>query len=194
MNVDKAIKKQTSRYKRFVLAICLLFIVLPVILYISRQTNLFFIIYLFVIEMLILLFLVFMKNNQVLDYKVDAYKISITIGFPIKTINLPCEKVELVHAEGSGKDIKLVLIGKSKLRNKYVRPIDIEFLKENPYAGYYYGKLKKRNPETQYFYTIISRGGYKKYPLLNEIYRSCTALSFTEEAISRIKEYRNIIE
>ncbi len=194
MNIDKAIKKQIARYKRFVVAICLLFLFLPIILYMSGQTNIFFIIYLSVLEMLILLFLVFMKNNQVLDYKVDVYKIRITIGFPKKTISLPCEKVELVHAEGNGKDMKLVLLGKSKLRNKYVRPIDINFLKENPYAGYYYGKLKKKNPEIQYFYTIIKTGGYKKYPLLNEIYKDCASLPFTEEAIAKIKEYRNIIE
>lgn len=194
MNIDKAIKKQTGHYKRFVVAICLLLLFLPIMLYISGQTNIFFIIYLSALEMLILFFLAFMANKETLDYKVDIYKIVVSIGFPEKNISLSCEKVELVHAEGTGQDMKLVLIGKSKLRNKYVKPIDIKFLMENPYAGYYYGRLKKKNPEIQYFYTIIKAGGYKKYSLLNEIYIGCTGLSFTEEAITKIKEYRNINE
>jgi hypothetical protein len=133
-----------------------------------------------------------MKNSQVLSYNVDIYTINIKIGFPKRIIRLASGKVQLVHAEGSGKNLKIVLIGKCKLRNKNVRPIDINFLKENPYAGYYYGKLKRNNPEIEYFYTIITTGGYKKYQLLNDIYKGCTGLTFTEEAIAKIKEYRNI--
>lgn len=194
MNIDKAIKKQKAKYKRFVVATCLLFLFLPIVLGISGQTSIFFIIYLSALEILILFLLAFKRNYEVLYYKIDRNKIRITIGFPEKTIKLPCEKVELIHAEGSGKDMKLVLIGKSRLRNRYVKPIDINFLRENPYAGYYYAKLKKKDPEIQYFYTIIKTGGYKKYPLLNELYKCCTNLFFTEEAIANIKEYRNIIE
>ena len=194
MNIDKAIKKQKAKYKRFVVATCLLFLFLPIILCISGQTNIFFIIYLSALEMLILFLLAFKRNYEVLDYKIDRNKISITIGFPEKIIKLPCEKVELIHAEGSGKDMKIILLGKSRLRNRHVKPVDINFLRENPYAGFYYGRFKRKNPEIQYFYTIIKTGGYKKYPLLNELYKCCTNLFFTEEAIAKIKEYRNIIE
>jgi hypothetical protein len=194
MNIDKAIKKQRSRYKRFLVAMNMLIIALPVFLYFSRQINTFFVIYLIIIEVLIILFEAFEINSESLSYEVDTNKIKITTGFPPKLISIPREKIELIHAEGNNIDMHLVLICKAKLRNRCVKPVDIYFLKNYPYAGYHYGKLKKRNLEQEYFYAIIKTGGYKKYSLLNEIYKGCPTATFTEESIAKIKEYRNIIE
>lgn len=194
MNIEKAIKKQKSKFRRFLVSIAMLIIVLPVILYFSKQTNTFFIVYLVIIELLIMLFVLLRINNESLIYEVDINKIRIDAGFPKKLISVSCDKIELIHAEGNDKDMHVILICKTKLRNKCVKPVDINFLKNYPYAGYYYGKLKKRNLEQEYFYTIIKTGGYKKYSLLNELYKGCTIAAFTEESIAKIKEYRNIVE
>lgn len=191
MNINKAIKKQRASYKRSMIAMIFILIILPVIWYLSGQINIFFFIYLFVIELLILAAMSFKTKVQVLSYEVDKYSIKITIGFPKKDINLLCEKIDIIHAESSGSDIKLILITKSITRNRFVRKIDIDFLRRYPYAGYHYGRFKKNNPENEYFYTVISTGGYKKYKLLDELYKSCTGAFFTEEAIAKIKEYRN---
>lgn len=191
MDVNKAIKKQNSSYKRFIIGMGFVFVILPFSMFISRQINLFFLVYLAVIEILVLLSIGVKINYNTLKYEVDAYRLKIKTGFPGSELNLLCQKVDVIHAEGTGLNMQLIFISKSKLRNRLIKPVDADFLKEYPYAGYHYGRLKKSNPESDYYFTVIKYGGYKKYPLLNELYKACTGAYFTEEAIKQIKIYRN---
>ncbi|AJA46367.1 hypothetical protein CPAST_c02670 [Clostridium pasteurianum DSM 525 = ATCC 6013] len=191
MSIDKAIKKQRASYRRSMIAMSFILVFLPLVWYLSEQINIFFFVYLSLIEIFILTAMIFKTKIQVLTYEIDRYKIKISIGFPKKDIKLLCEKVDIIHAEGSEKDMRVVLITKATTRSRFIRKVDANFLKRYPYAGYHYGRFKKNNPESNYFYTVISTGGYKKYKLLNELYKSCTSAFFTEEAILQIKEYRN---
>lgn len=191
MDINKAIKKQNSSFKRFVVGMSFVFVILPISMFISRQINIFFLVYLAVIEIMILISIGIKKNNITLNYEVDTYRIKVKTGFPKSELNLLCEKVDVIHAEGTASNMQLILISKSKLRNKMLKPVDADFLKEYPYAGYHYGRLKKNNPENEYYYTVIKYGGYKKFPLLDELYKACTRAYFTEEAIQQIKIYRN---
>lgn len=191
MNINKAIKKQRASYKRSIIVMTFILVLLPTVWYLSQQINIFFFIYLFITEAFIISAMIYKTRIEVLYYNVDKYRIKLTVGFPKKDINLLCKKVEIIHAEGSEKDMKLILITKSAIRSRYIKKIDVDFLRRYPYAGYHYGRFKKNNPENDYFYTVVLTGGYKKYKLLDELYKSCTAAFFTEEAIEKIKEYRN---
>ena len=191
MNINKAIKKQRASYKRSMIVMTFILILLPTVWYLSRQINIFFFVYLFITELFILSAMIFKTRIEVLNYEVDKYRIKLIVGFPKKCINLICKKIDIIHAEGSGRDMKLILITKSTTRSRFIREIDINFLRKYPYAGYHYGRFKKNNPENNYFYTVISTGGYKKYKLLDEMYKACTGAFYTEEAIVQIKEYRN---
>ncbi|MDD3223440.1 MAG: hypothetical protein PHX70_01850 [Clostridium sp.] len=194
MNIDKAIKKQNAKVKRFTAVMLSIFIGLPIILYVSKQISIFFTAYLALIEALILLLITYKLVSNELKYKIDSYRIKILFGFPQKDLRMFSERVQLVHTENDNYDMKLILVGKDRSRSQYVKPIEINFLKANPYVGYYYSKLKQSNPENDYFYTIIRSGGYKKYPLLNDLYKYCTNSIFTDEAIEQIKKYRNVNE
>lgn len=191
ININKAIKKQNSSYKRFIAAMFFVFIMLPFLLFISKQFNIFFLAYLAIIEILILLAIAVKKSGNTLEYEVDTYRLKVYQGFPSKELNMLCEKIDIVHAEGEGSNIQLILITKSKMRNRSLKRVDAKFLKEYPYAGSHYGRLKKDNLETDYYYTVIKTGGYKKFSLLNELYKASTNGFFTEEAIEQIKIYRN---
>lgn len=191
MDINKAIKKQNASYKRFIVGMSFVFVILPFSMFISRQFSLFFLVYLVVIEILVLLSIGIKINYNTLKYEVDAYKLKIKTGFPGSELNILCQKVDVIHAEGTGANMQLIFISKSRLRNKLIKPVDAEFLKEYPYAGYHYGRLKKNNPENEFYFTVIKYGGYKKFLLLNELYKACTGAFFTEEAISQIKIYRN---
>lgn len=191
MNINKAVKKQRASYKRSMIVMMFILVLLPTVWYLSQQINIFFFIYLFIIEVFILSAMMYKTRIEVLYYNVDKYRIKLTVGFPKKDINLLCKKVDIIHAEGSEKDMKIIILTKSAIRSRYIKKIDIDFLRRYPYAGYHYGRFKKNNPENEYFYTVVSTGGYKKYKLLDELYKSCTAAFFTEEAIVKIKEYRN---
>lgn len=196
MNIDKAIRKQKKSYKRFLLSMCFIFFALPPILIISQKVYVFYIAYLAVIEVLILMSIFIRISNESLSFKNDGYRLKLSVGIKNKKINITTEKVFLVHAEnvvsanGEVIDFKILLITGSKFRSDRMIPININFLKKHSYIAHHYNKIKIAHPEDDYYYTIIRRGGMNKYPLLDIIYKSCVYAHFTEEAIEKIKFYR----
>jgi hypothetical protein len=190
MNINKAIRKQEKSHKRFLLIFGFIFLLLPLILILFDKVNLFFLIYLGIIETLILVAILFSFSSNYLKYSIEEYKIRLKFKRFGQGINIICDKVVLVHVEGTGQQMDVVLITNSKFRNKKVNLVDEVFLKKHPYISHYYYRIKKLNPEDNYFYIIISKGGYHKYSLLDLIYRNCVKSEYTEEAVERIKEYR----
>ena len=191
MNINKAIRKQRKTYKRFVLSMCFIFVLLPIMLISSNIINLFFLIYLVFIEFMIF-FVVFLRfNEEYIDYKLNGYKISIWSGIVKDKVVIMCKKVNLVHTSNQGKNLEIIIIMKSKFRNKQIHPVDINFFKKYPYAAQMYTKIKMQNPEESYFYFIINHGGFRKYILLDDLYRYCERAVFSDDAIEKIKEYRD---
>ncbi|WP_243105965.1 hypothetical protein [Clostridium fermenticellae] len=120
----------------------------------------------------------------------------IILGITSKNINIICDKVVFVHVEEDDEthdsgDFKIILIALSKFRSDRMLPIDERFLKKHAYIAQKYYKLKTNFLENSYYYTIIKRGKFKKYPLLDLIYHSCVYADFSEEAIDTIKYYRD---
>jgi hypothetical protein len=191
MNINKAIKKQDKSHKRFLLILGFIFLVLPGVLFLSGKVNTFLIIYLAVIEFLVLITMIISSNNNYLKYIIENYKVKLKFTKISDEIIISCEKVSIVHVENSGPQMELILITSSRFRSKKLKPIDEEFIKKYPYLAQLYYRTKKHHPEDNYFYIIISKGGYHKYKLLDLIYRSCLQALYTDEAVERIKEYRN---
>lgn len=190
MNINKAIRKQKKTYKRFMLSMCFIFVLLPIILIVSKIINTFFIIYLVCIELLITFGMLLRFNEEYMDFKQEGYKISIWCGIAKLKFIIICEKVALIHTRDQGRNLEIIIITKSRFRNKKIHPIDISFLKKYPYVAQMYNKIKIQNPEENYFYFIIKHGGFRKYILLNDLYKSCVQAVFSDDAIEKIKEYR----
>ena len=190
MNINKAIRKQKKTYKWFVLSMCFIFVLLPIILMVSKIINMFFVIYLVCIEMMIFFDVLFRINEEYIDFKSYGYKISIWCGIAKVKFIIICKKVALVHTQGQGKDLRIVIITKSRFRNKKIYPVDIDLLKKYPYVAQMYYKIKILMPEETYFYFIINHGGFKKYILLDDLYKGCVEAVFSDDAIEKIKEYR----
>ena len=116
MNINKAIRKQKKSYKRFLLSMCFIFFLLPVILIISKKVYIFYIIYLSIIEVLILMSIFIRVSNESLSFKNDGYRLKLLVGIKIKKVNIITEKVLLVHAEnvvsanGEVIDFKIIII------------------------------------------------------------------------------------
>ena len=189
MNINKAIRKQKKTYKRFMLSMCFIFVLLPSILIVSEIINIFFIIYLVCIELLII-FAVFLRvNEEYIDFKCDGYKIIIWCGIKKAKFVVICKKVVLVHTREQGRNMEIIVITKSKFRNKNIQPIDIKFLKKYPYVAQMHNKIQ--NAEEDYFYFVINHGGFRKYLLVNALYKSCVQAAFSDDTIEKIKEYRD---
>jgi hypothetical protein len=191
MNINKAIKKQKFRYNIFKLAMLFIFIFLPLSLLLLKSIHIIIIIYLCIIEMLILISLAYVKNGDYLEFKIDNVAVKIKWGFPIRDVTLFSEKIVLVHADGKDKNIDVILISKVKLRNKIMKNIDDVFLENYPLVAEQFNRIRKVNPQNDYFYFIIKSGGYKKFVFLDELYKCSTSAFYTKETISEIKLYRN---
>jgi hypothetical protein len=190
MNINKAIRKQKKTYKRFMLSMGFIFVLLPIILITSKITSIFFVIYLCCMELLISFVVIYRIDEEYIDFKQDGYHISIWCGIAKAKFVVTCKKVALVHTEGQDKNLEIIIITKSRFRNKKINPVAISFLKKYPYVAYMYNRIKIENPEEEYFYFIIKNGGFRKYILLDDLYKSSVQAVFSDDAIERIKEYR----
>jgi hypothetical protein len=190
MDLNKAIRKQKKSYVRFLLSMCFIFLFLPLMLFISKKITPFLLIYLGIIEVLIMFAVVIRISYEGLKFNYDQYKLKIKEGFFGEKINIICDKVALVHTEGQVDALEIIIITTSRFRNKKIKAVNLEFLRQYPYVNYHYYRIKKQFPENNYYYIIITKGGYHKYELLNKIFISCVYGFFTEEAIDTIKKYR----
>jgi hypothetical protein len=191
MNINKAIRKQEKSHKRFLFFLGFIFFAMPLVLYLTQRFNLFFFIYLGIIEILVLSAILLSINNNYFKYSVDGYKMKLKFGRLGEGFNIICDKVALVHSEGSGNEMKIVMIMTSRFRNKRINAVDEDFIRKHPYISHQYYKIKKLNPENNYYYLIITKGSYHKYRMLDMIYRNCVKSYYTEETVEKIKEYRN---
>lgn len=189
MDIDKVLKKQKKSYKRFMLSMGFIFIVLPTVLFITRQINIFFIIYLGIVEGLIFFSVVIRYNEEYLKFEVYEDKMVIAIlGGRIK-YKIHCNKVVIIHTIPQEKYFDILIITKSKFRNKRLRIVTNKVLDRFPDIGKHYTKVKMPN-DGDYYYFVVKRGGIKKYMLLDLIFKYCVSAVFTENAIMHIKEYR----
>lgn len=188
MYIDKAIKKQKKQYKNFMLVMCFIFLMLPIILFLTGlNKNLFLDTYLIFIELIIMLSIFVRFNIEKLEFTCSNNKLKIIQGISKRTHILLCDKVDLVHTENFNEDIKIIIVISGRFRNKKIRPIGIDFLRKYPNLSYEYLKIKKRNPEIIYYYIVVKKGALKKYSLLDTIYRNCVKAVYTEDSIENIR-------
>lgn len=188
MDINKAIRKQNKVYNSFVLSMCFIFFALPIIMIFLNKENLFYLLYLCIIEILILITVTITINNEYLKYECKDYKIIIKSGLFLGTFHILAEKVALVHAQDESGSMNIILIMTSRFRNRKIKPVNQSFLLSHAYLSHHYYRLKKQHSDEEYFYLIIDKGGYNKYKFLKDIYKLCVRAYFTDEAIERIKE------
>lgn len=194
MDINKAIRKQVKSYKRFMLSMGFIAILFPLILFlIGLNTNLFFVTYLIVLECLIVLAMFSKVNHQKLNFESGTNKLKISVGVIRKKYLIFCDRVVLVHTEKNKEDMAIIIITTLKVRNKKIRAVPQEFCKKYPGAANEYLKIKNRESSHTYYYIVIKRGGFKKYLLLDLIYRNCVKAIYTENAIENLRFSRGHI-
>ena len=197
MNINKAIRKQSKSYKRFVLSMCFIFFILPLFLIYYKKFDLFYISFLSVIEVMILISIIISSRRELLNFEYETGRLKLKIGFSREKINILCNKilyvdVKITPSEVNGfQDFKILLLSNSKFKNKKMKKVNQDFMKEYTLVSYHYIKFKQRSPEDEFYYLIINAGGLKKYKLLDTIFKSCVNAGFSQESIEKIKIYRD---
>lgn len=199
MNINRAIRKRNKSYKRFVLSMCFVFFVMPLFPFVYNKTTPFYLTYLAIIEVLIFLSIIIKINKERLDFIYKAGKIILKFGLIIEPVKIICSKVlyvdiEIIEGDKSKfQDFKIILLSNSRFRTKKSKNITNDFLKKYTLVAFHYKKFKERQPENEYYYLTINSGGLGKHALLNTIYKGCVNAGFSEEAVEKIKLYRDNI-
>ena len=190
MDIYKVLKKQKKSYTRFMLSMGFIFLLLPLVLYITRRFDLFFIIYLCVIEALIFISVIIRYNEDYLKFEVDHDKLMVSIcGGRIK-YRILSSKVVIVHTIPEEQNFNIILVTKSQFRNRRIKVITQRVIDKYKGLEEYYKKINKPD-DGYYYYFIIKKGGAKKYLLLDVLYKYCLDALFTENAVENIKQFRN---
>ena len=189
MDIYKVLKKQRKSYKRFMLFMGFIFLLLPVVLWISKRFDLFFIIYICIIEIFIFMAVLIIYNEEYLKFHVNEDKLTVAIAGGRIKYRILCSKVAIIHTIPEEKNFDILIITKSKFRNKRLRIVTKKVLDKFKDVEHYYNKVKMPN-EGEYYYFLVRRGGAKKYLLLDTLFKYCMNAVYTENSIQHIKEYR----
>lgn len=194
MNINKALKKERRSKKRLFIVMILLFIILPLITYLEGLRSLFILSYLGIIEILIVLVLLIKSNYYSLKFVCNNNRLRIKSGLFIKESWILCDKVSIVHTNKEKDELEIIIVTSVNFKNKGLKPITQGFIKRYPEAGEEYLRLKKIRPENTFYFQVIRRGAFKKYELLDIIYKNCVRATYTASAIESIKIARGQIE
>lgn len=194
MKINKALKKEKNHKMQFFMLMFMLFIILPLVAFLAQIKNIFLWIYLLAIEGLIIISCINKWNYHRLKFNCSNNKLKFNSGLFSKESVILCDKVAVVYTDKTKEEMDIILITTSRFRNKYLKPITKAFIKRYPEAAEEYLKVKKINPEENYYFQVIKKGALKKYNLLDEIYKNCVRASYTASAIENIKIAREQIE
>ena len=187
MKLEKIIKREEKANKYFLFTMIGLFILLPLILFLSNIKTLSIYLLLGLIETLIILAILIKTNYYKLSFSYSSNRLKIKSGLFSKEYLLMCDKISIIHTEKFEEDIVLVFVTTVNIRNKALRPITKKFFKKYPEATKEYQKLKEKNKDTIYYYQVIKRGGFKKYLLLDLVFKNAVRATITNSAIENIK-------
>lgn len=197
MDINKAIKKQKKSYFMFVFLMSFIFLTLPLVLFLSRVSNIILIVYLVFNEIFIFITAYVVINSQYLKFFYYRNKIKLKLGIFSEKITIGCDKVSIIHVENCisketrKKDFDIILISSSNFRSRKLVKVDEIFLNKYPEILAEYRRLNKLYPEVCFYYINITRGRILKYKLLDTIYKGCMQTIYTEKAMEKIKEFRN---
>jgi len=199
MNINKAIRKQRKSYKRFLLSMCFVFFALPLALIFYSRLEAFYLGYLAAVEILVAVSVYLRSRQERLEFDYNMGRLRVKRGLIAKTESINCDKIMYVDVELATEKVKgfqefsVILISKSKFRNKKLKAVDNEFWDRYKSIWSVSEKLAQENPGKELYYLMIDSGGLRKYGLLDAVFTSCVKAAFSENAIEKIKFYRKSI-
>lgn len=187
MDISKAIKKERNDYRKFKAIMIIIFVLLPIVTLFLGMTDLFYVIYLIILEVMIILSLMIRSNWERLEYSCSYNRFKYKAGLFSSEGLIFCDKVALVHTEKRGEEMNVIIVSSVNFKNKYFKLVDGNILKRYPDFAEEYLKVKKLNPENTYYYVFIRKGSLKKYMLLDTMFKNCVKAVFSSNAIENIK-------
>lgn len=190
MYIDKALKKQSNAYQRFNIVMILIFILLPIVVFAVGANNGITIPILILLEIGVILCLIVMKDRTSLNYTCENGTLRFKQGIFSSYRRISCDKIKIIHTENKQGDMDIIIVTTTRVGNKQLKLVGRNFLNKYKMAAKEYKKLKNMEQDKNYFYVVIKNGGYKKYIMLDDIYRNSVTATFTADTIENIKVSR----
>lgn len=190
MYIDKALKKQSSAYQRFNIVMIFIFILLPIVVFAVGANNGITIPILILLEIGVILCLIVMRDRTSLNYTCENGTLRFKQGIFSSYRRISCDKIKIIHTENKQGDMDIIIVTTTKVGNKQLKLVGRNFLNKYHMAAKEYKKLKNMDQDKNYFYVVIKNGGYKKYIMLDDIYRNSVTATFTADTIENIKVSR----
>ncbi|WP_032121298.1 hypothetical protein [Clostridium amazonitimonense] len=187
MDIKKAVKRQKKYFKIFMISMIFMFLILPLALFLYGNINWFLLSYMISVEIMIVFAIIYRCNWEALSFQCYNNKLKLKSGIIDQETMVFCDKISIIHTLKDKEDMEIIIVSSTKIRSKRSKPINKDFYKKYPVASMKYEKQKKLNPERDYYYLVIKKGGFYKYELLDVIYKNCVKAVYTEEAIENIK-------
>ena len=112
MDIYKAIKKEKSHLKIFLITMVIILIILPIVLIITGLTTIFYISYVIFIDLLIVIAIIIKMNSYSVEYRCSNNRLMFKVGIFAKEHLIICDKVVLVHTRKSDYDLEIVINNK----------------------------------------------------------------------------------
>ncbi|MGL5576085.1 MAG: hypothetical protein ACRDCW_11140 [Sarcina sp.] len=190
MYIDKAVKKQKAGYKRFNIVMGFMLILLPLVVFGLGMNKGVVNSFLIVLEIAIIICIIVMSDRITLNYTCENNILRLKQGLFKSYRRISCDKIKLIHTENKNGEMDLVIVTTTRIGNRQLRLVGRSFLNKYPTAAKEYKKIKKINPDKNYFYLVVKNGGYKKYAMLDAIYKNSVTAIYTAETIENIKVAR----
>lgn len=190
MDFDKALRKQTLKYRLFLLAMGFIFLFNPLALVITEVNEIKYVAILCLIEILIIIAVLVKIKNIYLKHVSLLDVIKIESGFPPQKVIIVYDSILGITVEGTGSNMKVVIITKGLRRGSSFKNLNLARLKKDTSFFKLANKIAALKKEENLQYIIISSGGIKKYKLLDILYQRCSKAIFTSDSITEIKKYR----
>lgn len=190
MRISKAIQKQKNSLIGFLFFMGFIFVALPLVLFAYRALSFVNCIYLAIIEVLVLIECFIRIDKYNLTFEYDCEKIRIKHGLLKREFTLLSDKILYVDTSGFGKDMKVILLLKSRFRNRRIKEVSSVYLRKHSSLVNKYNEIKDKYPRKRIYYLELYKGGYIKYELIDMLYRCCHNTEFSDKTIDYIKDYR----
>lgn len=186
MHIEKAIKNQKRNLKVFMILMISMSLILPLALFLYGNINWFLLSYMIFIEVMIICAIISKYNWGKIEFQCLNNKLKLKVGILGQTTLIFCEKISIVHTTKNKEEMEIIIISSTKIKNKRAKPINEGFYKRYPMLAKKYENEKKENPEKDYYFFIIKKGGFYKYNLLDVIYKNGVKAMYTDETIENI--------
>lgn len=197
MKIKKQIKHETTKRKRIVLASLVFIIIIPYIISILNDQQVFkgwevyfAFVYAAVVDLLLILNIIRVISEGRFDFSIHNQKIKVKESLFRTPLTILSDRIVYVDAVSKNReDFNILIVMKRNKRNKNLLSFDNEFIKQHSQYREAFNAVMQMDDTSNLCYYIIRKAGSKKYYYLYLLYKNSYGAEFSDTSLEYIKRY-----